>query len=1793
MEAEEDDSSYQDQKSSSLYVDDGKLDVKCDTNREELLSNEQQHCVSKSSIIETGFSPNTVVESLPPRDAILGDEILAVGTCSEMEKKDLVEERERVEENDFRNIIQDMGEDSVKLEIEPGIAKAGLLEQRAFDDVKKNTGVTEEEKALSEFAEGELLPGMVFVGVAENQVEGNVLMANFSEHTVVDGSAGCVETTETTCLSYVLAEERLAETTPFVQGVDVTVATNLVQKTEVEEHADDTNDSKDTEVPKQENFAVEKMELGVQVQLEEDSELKVSLVDGVVEGRTENLADRTGETLKMENASSTSNEVGLTHFAVEIKETVNIGNDEDKTMETDGMCVEEKATDVGMMENLADETPEIKGVDVADYSIEELKIEDMEDREAGVQGLGLADESPVVEKLENVADENAEPEGVQVTDYTAEEVKSENVEDDKTAQGEEVAMGEEIAEPDDMVYLVDEGIGSEETDVNMTYLVEETEAAEEVEEMDATEEVDEPNISSSGSKRKRGKNSKAPARVASRKKVEEDVCFICFDGGDLVLCDRRGCPKAYHPACINRDEAFFRAKGRWNCGWHLCSNCEKTAHYMCYTCTFSLCKGCIKNAVILCVRGNKGFCETCMRFVTSIEKNEQGNKEKGQIDFNDKNSWEYLFKEYWTDLKGSLSLTFDELVHAKNPWKGSETLTSRPDSPGELCDGNVDGGSDLDVSENEESGSSKKRKAKKRSRSQAKEMSSPSMPATASQGLSTDDNVEWGSKELLEFVMHMKNGDRTVLSQFDVQALLLEYIKRNKLRDPRRKSQIICDSRLESLFGKPRVGHFEMLKLLESHFLIKEDAQINDLHVSVAETESSQLEADGTDGSGKIKKEKKRRTRKKDERGLQSNLDDYAAIDIHNINLIYLKRNLVEYLIEDEESFHDKVVGSFVRIRISGSAQKQDLYRLVQVVGTSKASEPYKVGKRMTDILLEILNLNKTEVVSIDIISNQEFTEDECKRLRQSMKCGIINRLTVGDLQERAMSLQDARVKDWMETEIVRLSHLHSLLLRECVEKLQLLKTPEERQRRIEEIPEIHADPNMDPSHESEDEDEADDKRRETYTLSRSTSFGRRTREPVSPGKGGSHLNDSWSGTRNFSNTNRDMSRNLSGKGFANQGDDAIGSGEIINETSWGHGRERDVKKTSKWDKQVSPSSEITARNALSGAASESSAAHSVNPAASSSVGTTQNAATVNESEKIWHYQDPSGKVQGPFSMVQLRKWSNTGYFPTDLRIWRISDQQEDSLLLTDVLAGKISKDTPLTSNSLQVHPNSSPFVGRPQGGTLQSGVDGQNASSSNSHTNPTSYDQSSGGRWKSQNEVSPTGRPVSGSIKVPRYSGDRWSSDHGNKNFTNLPSPTPSSGGSKEQPFQVAASFMEAKSLSGTAGGGLHGSSVMQGSENDSLRSHLGRNSSEKGLGSGPINALQNHQSQPVRQSPIIDDASLNPAADIRSISANLQSLVQSINSRNPPIEAHGHGSGSILKRETDTSEAWQNAHSLKVESNVSSSMPPAQTLHSRWGEMSPAQNAAVTSFSAGSSTSSFSSAGMSSFPSSDPWRSTAPISSNPQHIQCSTPPNLPWGMGAPEGQSTVPRQGSESQNQTWGPMPSGNPNMGWGPTGPPPNATAMMWGATAQSSGPAATNPGWIAPGQGPAAGNNLQGWPAHSPMPPPVNATPGWVGPNVAPMPPMNMNPSWLVPSVNQNMWGNEHGKNGNRFSNQKDGGSHGGDPGNGDKSWGMQPSFGGGGGGGGNSRSPYNRVQKLCKYHESGHCKKGGTCDYRHK
>ncbi|PKI69978.1 hypothetical protein CRG98_009581 [Punica granatum] len=520
-----------------------------------------------------------------------------------------------------------------------------------------------------------------------------------------------------------------------------------------------------------------------------------------------------------------------------------------------------------------------------------------------------------------------------------------------------------------------------------------------------------------------------PPASQLRKPVEEDedVCFICFDGGTLVLCDRKGCPKAYHPSCIKRDESFFQSRAKWMCGWHLCSTCGKGAYYMCYTCTYSLCKNCTKDADYVCVRGTKGLCGTCMKTIMLIENVPQENQERVQVDFDDKTSWEYLFKVYWVILKEKLSLTINELTQAKNPWIEPSFAIPSGETSGNLSYSNGDrrygsGNSNGFQSTRVLRG----RKAKEQPKLIDNEVQNEQVSLVDERPSSSQD-AKWASKELLEFVAHMKDGDTSVLSQFDVQALLLEYIRKNNLRDTHRKCQIVCDSRLLNLFGKTVVGHFEMLKLLDSHFLVKENPKIDGfIRGSIVGPGSSQVNNSvHSDTQQLLDSNKRRKTRKKvDERVPQVNPDDYAAADGHNISLIYLRRNMMEKLLDDPEKFHDKVVGSMVRIKVSGSDQKQDIHRLVRVVGTSNVAEPYKVGDKTAGSVLEIMNLEKKELMPIDEISNQEISEDECGQLRQSIKCGQIKWLTVGELQQKALKLQEVRVDEWLESESLRLNHL-------------------------------------------------------------------------------------------------------------------------------------------------------------------------------------------------------------------------------------------------------------------------------------------------------------------------------------------------------------------------------------------------------------------------------------------------------------------------------------------------------------------------------------------------------------------------------------------------------------------------------------------------------------------------------------------------------------------------------------------------------------------------------------------------
>ncbi|KAA3482306.1 zinc finger CCCH domain-containing protein 19 [Gossypium australe] len=1584
---------------------------------------------------------------------------------------------------------------------------------------------------------------------------------------------------------------------------------------------------------------------------------------------------------------------------------VKVGDSTEQTVvkEETGIMDEREVADVSVKsEMMVEKEGEQSGV------MEETGVDDMTEKTEfveepvveGEMGTDMVEESGVLEEKSvlNVTEQTEDLEYVHAAGEIGNDMAEpaeDSVMEEESEKEEDTELGNEVegvekeeeraAEMGDTVEAME---AADDTEMPDTTEELEMEAAEETEEVAEETEDTEEDSKASGGKRKRGKklSTKVPARAPSRKKVEEDVCFICFDGGNLVLCDRRGCPKAYHSACVGRDEAFFQSKGKWNCGekfavcymelagvgfsegtgssifsfarhtvkvlhapqiglmalertiedalgrishllshnllsensWHLCSNCKKNAHYMCFTCTFSLCKGCIKEAVILCIRGNKGFCESCMNLVMLIEKEQQMHWEcatpaseggggggvgyfaayifnKAQIDFDDRGSWEYLFKDYWIDLKSRLSITADELAQAKNPWKGA----AKQESPIELHGFNDAGGSGSDSSSgNVEVTVSKRRKTRSQSKARAREGDSPSTMAASAEGASADENAEWASKELLEVVMNMRNGDKSVLSRMELSQLILDYIQKYKLRDRRNKSYVICDMRLKNLFGKPRVGHIEMLNLLDPHiFFTKEDSQTDDLQGSVVDAEANQLEADwNSDALTKTGKDKKRKTRKKgDARGLQSNVDDYAAIDMHNISLIYLRRNLVEELLEDTETFHDKVVDSFVRIRISGAGQKQDLYRLVQVVGTSKVAEPYRVGKRTTDFLLDILNLNKTEAISIDIISNQEFTEDECKRLRQSIKCGLINRLTVGDIQEKAMTIQAVRVKDWVESEITRLSHLRDrasdlgrrkeyplLIISDsallfssiivgcisikCVEKLQILKTPEELQRRLEEIPEIHVDPNMDPSYESEEEDE-DDKKKDNYMRPRGSSFNRRGREPISPRKGGYSSTDSWSGGRNYSSMNRELSRNLSGKGFTSKGDDSIGASEMGNENLWNLGRERETQQPNSWSKpKMALSSEIGTRNTHSVVIQEPSlkVASEISPAPPS-VGVTTSV-QVNETEKMWHYQDPSGKVQGPFSIVQLRKWSNTGYFPADLKIWKTNETQDDSILLTNALAGKFQKDPPVVDNSLPKAQMA--LYGNSLGASLKQGIESQVGERSRLDQHRVAWSPQRVLASPGQTDISSSAvRPASSSLEIPKHSRDTWGSD------TNLPSPTPNqnpTGGNKGQAFESKWS-----PTPGQSSGPLPVANPFRGG---AVGLQPPTVVSESGSPAAPVVHSHPMVSNESHRRQVNVQASVNLGPDLKNAGVSIQNLVQSLSSNNPPAETHGPGSVSVSRQEAVSvpsmpatgTQRWTNASTQKLEPNPSLAMPAQPAAYSHWNDASQA----------GQFPGVFQTPGQPNMVPSESWRPAVPVQSN---VQLPVPPNLPWGMTVPDNLgSTALRPAPGNQNPGWGPIP-GNQNMGWG--APVPANTNMNWGPSSQGSASVNLNQNWAPPGQRQVPGNANPGWSAPGNTiqgwTPPGQGPTGWVAPGQGAAP-GNANPGYPTPSRNSSMWGGggagagagaEPNHNGDKFSDQRDRSSQGNESGfGGAKPWNRQSSFGSGGGG--SSRPPF-KGQRIIK------------------
>lgn len=51
----------------------------------------------------------------------------------------------------------------------------------------------------------------------------------------------------------------------------------------------------------------------------------------------------------------------------------------------------------------------------------------------------------------------------------------------------------------------------------------------------------------------------------------DDLCYLCRDGGNILLCDNNGCCKVYHPECLHMDKL---PPDSWQCPHHFCHQCK-------------------------------------------------------------------------------------------------------------------------------------------------------------------------------------------------------------------------------------------------------------------------------------------------------------------------------------------------------------------------------------------------------------------------------------------------------------------------------------------------------------------------------------------------------------------------------------------------------------------------------------------------------------------------------------------------------------------------------------------------------------------------------------------------------------------------------------------------------------------------------------------------------------------------------------------------------------------------------------------------------------------------------------------------------------------------------------------------------------------------------------------------------------------------------------------------------------------------------------------------------------------
>ncbi|KAL4318323.1 hypothetical protein GQ457_18G008400 [Hibiscus cannabinus] len=153
----------------------------------------------------------------------------------------------------------------------------------------------------------------------------------------------------------------------------------------------------------------------------------------------------------------------------------------------------------------------------------------------------------------------------------------------------------------------------------------------------------------------------------------EDWCFVCKDGGKLLLCDQKGCGKVYHPTCVGKRNSVLKSEGYWTCPRHSCAECGGPPQFFCLACPDSVCRLCVKAYEFVPVKWNKGLCKACFELALLAEMNAEVDSEGDKLDFQDPDSSDFLFKDYLLIIMEQEELKFDDLRRAQSETKNYDS----------------------------------------------------------------------------------------------------------------------------------------------------------------------------------------------------------------------------------------------------------------------------------------------------------------------------------------------------------------------------------------------------------------------------------------------------------------------------------------------------------------------------------------------------------------------------------------------------------------------------------------------------------------------------------------------------------------------------------------------------------------------------------------------------------------------------------------------------------------------------------------------------------------------------------------------------------------------------------------------------------------------------------------------------------------------------------------------------------------------------------------------------------------